>query len=1349
MCLVVDALVCPLLDDLATSLHTNQYSLAIEDCTSEHSVSVIKATSGVLSGLTGSNNSEYANHDCRWRIVVPKGRFIVMVANMLGPQGPCSGRRLVSFEFTRGGYIYTYTMHCFGRISKSPEFYLQSNTVEIVCTAPNHENQQMQTLPQIRIEFRSTKQRLWTQMTPVMTSVKTGFVTSPGFDVTRSYGPFLDAWCNVTIPVLHAVMVSFPHFALLPPNPRSGVFGHGSFVRLFTVDPEGLVEKEYTFYRTGYISPRLLYSEAFAVRFVSGDVSWDRDERSGMNMSFSFHPRLTAPSLLVTGFFNCSVPHYPSFQQHVHCNLQQECEGDEDEGAHCSFSSAPCKGQVAAEGKCYFPVDFDHSVSHRKARSECQKRGADLAMMKTPSEWEAFWKIPHITGNWKCAYIGLHLNPRRVHPLYRQTWMWLDGSPSFDVNVTVSHTSLELFSNKELSVMADGLLLKPILGLALGRQTCSRLICQTKYNDSQFNVEYSPVRVLIPSFLNRTTKDLGLVRCPVGHFVHSCLACYTESHCGVDVAWSHCTVSVDAGRWALNSDGSIVMFACADKRRTLPYSLVCDFRHDCLDHSDESFCLHSQSCSEDKGYLCTNGHCIPFSHKCDRKKDCVDGSDERECRYYSARTGDHFIFLNKKSGPFVVRHTHSGAYEQRPISSLEPCPDNYFRCPSSGNCLPVYLRCNDVHDCPQSEDEHDCENFTCPGFYKCRGSGACVHVTHVCDDLAQCPMKDDEVFCDRSCPYTCHCQGWEMICRGPFDAGSFSYIRYLDARHSLTVLSDLASNTYLVYLNLAMCRITQIGKVTLPNLQVLDLSGNSIRSIDMDIFLSFKQLHSLYLMGNPLTVITGGHSDEHHSYLRHIDLSHTRLSVFTSEPLQRFFALTSLNISFCNETTVTERAFWSTPTLQQIDLRETLVEAHSKNLFKSLVHLKIVYTSNYKLCCTPMLPETFMKDMCFSPQDELSSCEDLLRSDLYRVFLWLTCIVSLIGNLGCLCFRTFALKNQSASGFSVFVSSLSLADCFMGVYLTFVGVADQVFRGYYYLYEDIWISGVPCSVAGAMSLLSSEVSAITICCITLDRFLVLRYPFSTLRFSRRSARVACVLTWLVGFALSLLPLLVPHWEFYRQTGICIPLPVTRQEFNGHAYSFGLMIIFNFILFLMIAAGQLFIYNSVRVNTMKTNTSQEVHDITIARRLLTVAVSDFLCWFPIGMLGLLAAGGIPISGEVTVAMAIFVLPLNSALNPFLYTFNIFIERRRKEKDKRILKYLESLYETPSPSTNRSEMFSPLQHMKKTRSRNDNDAMNKEDILLYLKTSLTHQLVSTEQVREFLSSYTSSAQFNNKK
>ena len=39
----------------------------------------------------------------------------------------------------------------------------------------------------------------------------------------------------------------------------------------------------------------------------------------------------------------------------------------------------------------------------------------------------------------------------------------------------------------------------------------------------------------------------------------------------------------------------------------------------------------------------------------------------------------------------------------------------------NGYCLPVYMRCNGVYDCPDHEDEKDCEEakITCPGFYRC------------------------------------------------------------------------------------------------------------------------------------------------------------------------------------------------------------------------------------------------------------------------------------------------------------------------------------------------------------------------------------------------------------------------------------------------------------------------------------------------------------------------------------------------------------------------------------------------------------------------------------------------------
>nr|KAG5690146.1 hypothetical protein BaRGS_013603 [Batillaria attramentaria] len=229
----------------------------------------------------------------------------------------------------------------------------------------------------------------------------------------------------------------------------------------------------------------------------------------------------------------------------------------------------------------------------------------------------------------------------------------------------------------------------------------------------------------------------------------------------------------------------------------------------------------------------------------------------------------------------------------------------------------------------------------------------------------------------------------------------------------------------------------------------------------------------------------------------------------------------------------------------------------------------------------------------------------------------------------------------------------------------------------YYLVELVLRNCKLDAVAGFLSLLSSEVSAFNICLITVDRFLVLRFPFSRVRFGRYSATAACVIAWIIGLCLASVPLLpvTSDWEFYSQTGICIPLPINRASFKGGLYSFNVMIVLNFVLFLLIAVGQAVIFYAIRSNSMTTAKKSSSRDAAIARRLTTIVLSDFLCWFPICVLGLMAANGTTVSTDVNVGMAIFVLPFNSALNPFLYTFNILMEKRRRAEEAKLMKRLE--------------------------------------------------------------------------
>jgi hypothetical protein len=131
-----------------------------------------------------------------------------------------------------------------------------------------------------------------------------------------------------------------------------------------------------------------------------------------------------------------------------------------------------------------------------------------------------------------------------------------------------------------------------------------------------------------------------------------------------------------------------------------------------------------------------------------------------------------------------------------------------------------------------------------------------------------------------------------------------------------------------------------------------------------------------------------------------------------------------------------------------------------------------------------------------------------------------------------------------------------------------------------------------------------------------------------------------------------------------------------MKFDGQAYATSIIILLNLVLFILIAGGQAFIYWSVQPNAMATETTRKSHDSTVARRLITVAVTDFLCWFPIGLCGILAWSGVAIPGEVSVALSMLVLPINAALNPFLYTFNIIMEKRRKARMERMMNKIKS-------------------------------------------------------------------------
>ena len=74
-----------------------------------------------------------------------------------------------------------------------------------------------------------------------------------------------------------------------------------------------------------------------------------------------------------------------------------------------------------------------------------------------------------------------------------------------------------------------------------------------------------------------------------------------------------------------------------------------------------------------------------------------------------------------------------------------------------------------MKDCPQGEDEEECQDFDCPGLYRCRDSQVCLYNQYLCDGIPQCPDRDDELLCNEQdeglfCPDPCLCYGLAVYC---------------------------------------------------------------------------------------------------------------------------------------------------------------------------------------------------------------------------------------------------------------------------------------------------------------------------------------------------------------------------------------------------------------------------------------------------------------------------------------------------------------------------------------------------------------------------------------------------------
>ncbi|KAM8834833.1 relaxin receptor 2a isoform 2-T2 [Synchiropus picturatus] len=677
-------------------------------------------------------------------------------------------------------------------------------------------------------------------------------------------------------------------------------------------------------------------------------------------------------------------------------------------------------------------------------------------------------------------------------------------------------------------------------------------------------------------------------------------------------------------------------------------------------------------------------------------------------------------------------HAKVSALKGRTVGSSQ-CPLGHFPCGNMSECLPQALQCNGHQDCSNGADESLCgDNFgfadlfgervqrneanelmnECflqdyPEFCSCSHTEVeCVEVNlqevpplpsnvtwlslrgneiqllpdfvfFECTSLERLFMQNNHLnFISKDAFSGMHNLERLFLSENFISSltpGVFKDLRQLQwlilDHNPLGVVSPesfygLQSVMYLSMVNTSLRQIQHPSFCQhMPALDWLDLEGNFIQDLNYSILKTCNSLEVLVLIDNQIQRIPEN-TFQSLWKLADLNLAKNRISELSNNTFRSMSkSLRKLNVSYNPSLRIRSSNFIQLTNLQSLALEGIEIPEIQTTMFLPMANLSHIYFKSFQYCSYAPHVRS-----CKPNTDGISSFEDLLANTVLRVSVWVIAFFTCFGNLLVIGMRSVIQAENKLHGVGIKV--LCCADCLMGVYLFFVGAFDMTYRGQYNRYALLWMESVECRTIGFLAMLSSEVSVLLLTYLTLEKFLVIVFPFRNLRPGKLLTGVILVSIWVLGFVIAAVPLIYAEifGNYYGRNGVCFPLHSDMLEKpTAKEYSTGIFLGLNLVAFLVIVVSYFWMFFSIYKTGINATAlrRRRPSDVAVANRFFFIVFSDALCWIPIFVVKALSLLEVEIPGTISSWVVIFILPINSALNPILYTLTTSFFREQVE------------------------------------------------------------------------------------
>ncbi|KAG5681219.1 hypothetical protein PVAND_010673 [Polypedilum vanderplanki] len=652
-------------------------------------------------------------------------------------------------------------------------------------------------------------------------------------------------------------------------------------------------------------------------------------------------------------------------------------------------------------------------------------------------------------------------------------------------------------------------------------------------------------------------------------------------------------------------------------------------------------------------FACDNGTiCLPQKLVCDFKPDCKDKTDEVP-RLCGNLYGSNVVTSNDlKIG--INRYVYlKKIYNFTDKSYMDTCAYKIKKIPKNCKCLRVQLiSCKNISTIPKfpshiemidlSDNHIALDSYNRFGIYRnlsyldLRNNK--IHhlpsqVFYKANNLAKLFLQNNRIT-DLPSGFSKHLIALRWLFLNNNHLGDFALRKFKHLQN-------------LQMLNLSINCITLSKNMTfpkLPHLYELFLDGNKIKVLRDNHFKNLINLNLISLRNNQITFINSSVFNSL-QFLIEIRLSGNPLINIEQNTFKHLQKLNALYLDYTN--VLIDDALLSTINVSFLSLKGIAKEKIEFNAIERVQKLEHIVYKKFSYCS-----RTSKIKKCYPKTDGISSTSDLLDNVALRYAVWFMACISCIGNISVL-WNRFHDENKSVS---LVLRNLAISDIMMGFYLIGIGFTDARFRNVYHKNSGTWLQSIECIALGILAVTSSEVSILILTFMSIERFLLISDPFGHHKMDTKIIITSLIVIWMLGTMIAIIPaIMFQSTKFYGvySSGTCFPLFI--EEIYSTAWIYSIVFLgINLILLILIAT----LYTILLFSIYRTRraTSLNYFDCEVAIRFFFIVLTDISCWAPIILMKLFVLYDIEISGDVYSYLCIFVLPLNATTNPILYTYS---------------------------------------------------------------------------------------------